>query len=222
MITEEGFNDTPNRWSAIASTRLESRQPATIARGCAFDCDVDVLELMPKASITKSTDTKRHHRRVIEWFGRATECRDRLLDVLKDGVDAFGASRLENVLQSFGAEHFVALVFGLDQTIGIEKEQVARRELDPSFGVAVPGIERDRHAGRPERRRPGCAMQDELWVVSGIDVSKQPAVGVQNGEEQRQIHAAGGVLIELAIQAVGQGSQVGLVRQPCTERGLDV
>jgi hypothetical protein len=56
--------------------------------------------------------------------------------------------------------------------------------------------------------------------VSGVDVAQQTAIRLEDGEEERQVHAAGRV--QLAIETVRELSQVGLVGEPRAERRLDV
>src|SRR5580765_3144650 len=145
-----------------------------------------------------SADSQRHQRRIVKRLGTSAKGGDTLLDEMEKRADAFRAFRLEYRLQPLGAEHFRLLVFRLDEAVGVEEEQVTGSQLDTRFSVAVPGIQGDGHAGRSEGHDAGRDTQDELGIVSGVDVSKDPAVGLQDAEEEREVDASWRVLIELA------------------------
>ncbi len=96
----------------------------------------------------------------------------------------------EERLQPLGAEHLARLVLGLDEAVGVEEQQVARPSRERPLPDTVPGIERDRHAGRRQRLEAAAGAEDELRIVAGVDVAQLCPAGVEDAEEQRQVDGA--------------------------------
>ena len=170
--------------------------------------------------MARSADSQRHQRRIVKGFGTAAEGGHTLLDEMEQRADAFRTFRLEYGLQPFGAEHLRLLVFRLDEAVGVEEEQVTGSQLDTRLVHARHTG--DGHAGRSEGNDAGRSTQDELGIVSSVDVSEDPAVGLEDAEEEREVDASWRVLIELAIETIGQPGEIRLVRKAGAQRRLDV
>ena len=108
----------------------------------------------------------------------------------------------------------VCFVLRLDEAVGVEEERDRRRAS--SIRASVYPWPAYSAIGMPVEPSgamlAGCA-QHELRIVAGVDVAEQSAVGLQDAEEEREVDAAWRVLIELAVETIGQRREIGLMRQ---------
>ena len=113
-------------------------------------------------------------------------------------------------------------VLRLDQAVGVEEEEIAGLQPRLGFGVAVAGIQGDRHAGRAERLEPARRAPR----TADCGPRSRSAAGDRRvsriARKSVEVDAAGRVLIELAIEPIGERGEIGLVRQPRAQRRLDV
>ncbi len=121
------------------------------------------------------------------------------------------------------AEHVARRVLRFGRTVGVEEEQVAWVHARGALLVAMACQHADRQARGPHRLH-GVALrvQQVLRVVAGVHVAQQPAHGIEDGDEQRQVHLARRVLGHVAIEGIDERRQVEFERKPCAQRGLDV
>src|SRR5216117_2209350 len=128
----------------------------------------------------------------------------------------------EDLREPLHAEFFARFVRGFYQPVGVQEKRIPFAQVDAPFLVAVTGEQPQRTACGFQTLQGTVLAQRELSVVSGIDVSESPPLGVKNGHEKSQIEFRRRAGLNFPVESIRQSGKVRLQRQPRPEGRLQV